>query len=163
MVQKLCFTSKCVFEIWVASVLAVKCSYLSASSNPGNCYIHKQFPEVFCHIYTARLFIFVWSYKKYQLCENLWNLHNCTPCWAKACRCNSEDGAVDRPTLLALRCIQNKNVSVAWHVPGLQKFNVRVKILERSGCGFSFSPFFLWLFLFSSLTTDFTNHSFSFF
>lgn len=63
--------------------------------------------------------------------ENLWNLHNCTA-RAGVCRYNSsEDGAVDRPTLLPLSCIQNKNVSVAWHVPGLHKYNAWVKILGK--------------------------------
>lgn len=82
--------------------------------------------------------------------ENLWNLHNCTP-WARVCRYNnSENGAVDRPTLLPLICIQNKNVSVAWHVPGLHKYNAWVKILGRE-----------WLCLF--LTTDFTNHTWMFY
>lgn len=82
----------------------------------------------------------------YGLRENLWNLHNCTA-WARVCRYNnSENGAVDRPTLLPLICIQNKNVSVAWHVPWLHKYNAWVKILGRE-----------WLCLF--LTTDFTNHT----
>ena len=38
---------------------------------------------------------------------------------------------MDRPTLLPLSCIQNKNVSVAWHVPGLHRHNARVRILGK--------------------------------
>lgn len=78
--------------------------------------------------------------------ENLWNLHNCIA-WATVCRYNnSEREDVDKPTLLLLSCIQNKIVSVAWHVPGLHKYIAWVKILGRE-----------WLCLF--LTTDFTNHT----
>lgn len=110
--------------------------------------VHKEnglkYPKLWCHIRTPRPFILL------GLRENLWNLPNCIA-WATVCRYNnSENGAVDRPTLLPLSCIQNKSVSVAWHVRGLYKNNARVEILGRE-----------WLCCF--LTTDFTNHTWMFY
>lgn len=56
---------------------------------------------------------------------------------------------MDRPTLLPLGCIQNKNVSVACHIPGWQKYNARVKIFfKRSG----------YVFLFPCQVTSQTTH-----
>lgn len=48
---------------------------------------------------------------------------------------------MDRPTLLPLGCIQNKNVSVACHIPGWQKYNARVKIFLKGVVMFFFSYF----------------------